>query len=249
MTSAGRTVFQLGFEISPIILTGGIAAQMLGGMLPIVSIMQSADFLAGILTGSTSALNLDNYFAHFRPIPGSTLIDNQYGLYPFANQNVAANAVITQPLRISLRMDCPATTISGYPGKLAVLTALQKVLSQHTQLGGTYTVVTLAQIYTNQLLLKLGEISGGNTKQDMVSYQWDFFGPLITLAQAANAQNSLMSAISNGTPTDGSTSGPGAAVGAQNTLATPSVVPAASSLPGAGTTNSAFGPSVPDQPF
>lgn len=233
MSSFGRSIFQLGFEISPIILTGGVAQGILGGMLPIVSIMQSADFLAGILTGSTSALDLNSYFARFRPVPGSTLIDNQYGTYPFANQSVAANAVIVNPNAISLRMDCPANTNSGYAGKLAVMTALQQVLAQHTAMGGSYTVVTLAQIYTNMLLLKLKEISGGGTKQDMVSYQWDFFAPLITLQQAANAQNSLMNSISNGTPTNGSQTGPAASTGVQNTLATGSTVPAAGSLPGA----------------
>lgn len=233
MSSAGRSLFQLGYEISPVILTGGIAQNMIGGMLPIVSILQSADFLLGVLSGGSSDTDLNNFFAHFRPIPGSTLIDNQYGAYPFANQNVAANAVITQPLRVSLRMDCPANTNSGFLGKLAIMTALQQVLAQHTALGGTYTVVTVAQIYPNMLLTTLREISGGSTKQDMVSYQWDFFAPLITLQQAANAQNSLMSQISNGTPTDGSLSGAGASVGQQPTLATASAVPAATSLPGA----------------
>lgn len=242
MSSAGLVAFQLGFEISPIIMTGGIAGGILGGMLPIVSILESADFLTGILSGSSSAFDLSRYFAHFRPIPGSTLIDNQFGTYPFANQTVAANAVIVQPLRISMLMTCPANTNSGYLGKLAVMTALQQVLKQHTAMGGTYTVVTLAQIYTNMLLLQLKEVSGGETKQDMTAYQWDFWQPLITLQQAANAQNNLMNAISNGTPTDGSLSGPGSTVGAQNSLATPSTIPAASSLPGAATTNSAFGP-------
>lgn len=246
MSSAGRSLFQLGYQISPIILTGGVASQILGGMLPIVSILQSADFISGILGGSVNT-DLNSYFAHFRPIPGSTLIENQYGTYPFANQNVAANAVITQPLRISLRMDCPANNTSGFAGKLAVMTALQQILSQHTNLGGTYTVATVAQIYTNLLLLSLKEISGGQSKQDMVSYQWDFWAPLITLEQAANAMNNQMNAISNGLPTDGSLSGPGSTIGVQNSLATPSVVPAAGSLPGATT---AAGPvSASTNPF
>lgn len=230
--------FQLGFDISPIILTGGGSlTNLTGGMLPIVAITEAASFVNGILNGGIET-GLDDFFAHFRPLPGSTLIDNAVGHYPFANQAIAANAIITQPLRISLLMFCPAKDTGGYIAKLATMTALQNALSQHIASGGTFTVATPSFIYTNCLLLSLKDISGGETKQAQYVWQWDFEQPLITQQDADQAQNSLMQKLTNGSPTDGSLSGPGNTVGFPPSGAAPSVIPSTQSLAGA----SAAGP-------
>ena len=239
--SAGRSIFQLGFEISPVILTGGIATGILGGMLPIVSILQAVNFTEGILGGSGD-LGLDQFFAHFKPVPGGTLADNDIGAYPFANQTVAANAIIANPLRVSLRMDCPAQGELGYVNKLAIMTALQNVLKQHIAAGGLFTVATPSFIYTNGILLNLTDISsGGDDIQVQTAWQWNFIFPLITLAQAEQAQNQLMTSITNGTPTDGSLSGNASVVGQQNTLASPITIPAASMAAGANAAQPALG--------
>jgi hypothetical protein len=72
-STAGMTLFQLGYQISPIIFSGGIASLIPGGLLPVVAITQSASFVAGLLSGSTSGLSsLDDFFAHYKPLPGST---------------------------------------------------------------------------------------------------------------------------------------------------------------------------------
>lgn len=230
-------LFQLGYEISPIILTGGSATNIPGGMLPIVAITEAANFVTGILSGGTEA-SLDDFFAHFKPLPGSTLAENQIGHYTFANQTVAANAIIAQPLRIALEMICPVKTPLGYAAKLATFSALQAVLARHNASGGLYTVATPAFIYTNCILVSLRDTSGGDTKQTQHTYVWEFEQPLVTLDQAALAQNSLMQKIGNGLPTDGSTSGPGATLGNSASGAAPSLVPAAQPLAGA----SASGP-------
>ena len=66
--------------------------------------------------------------------------------------SVAANAVITDPLRINIRMDCPAKGNGEYVTKLATLTALQATLSAHNAAGGLYTIATPSFIYTNTIL-------------------------------------------------------------------------------------------------
>lgn len=230
------TVFKLGFEISPIILTGGgIATNMPGGMLPIVAITEAANFATGLLDGGTD-MSLDAFFAHWVPIPGGTLINNQFGKYPFANQSVAANAVITQPLQISMKMICPVKSAGGYAAKLVTITALQAALAAHGAGGGTYTVATPSFLYTNCLLLDVKDISGGESKQAQTVWQFDFEQPLITLASAQAAQNSLMSQITNGTPISGTPawSGLGNSVGLPPSGVAPSVIPSATSLTGAG---------------
>jgi len=41
--TAGQAQYKLNFEISPIILTGGIASNFIGGMLPLLALTQSLD--------------------------------------------------------------------------------------------------------------------------------------------------------------------------------------------------------------
>ena len=230
LDSAGRSLFQLGFQCSPIILTGGIASQIPGGLLPIVTITQAASFVSGLLSGASPSL--DDFFAHFKPLPGTTLVDNQFGQYPFASQVVAANSIIKQPLRVSLLMTCPARGAGSLTAKLVTFEALQAVLDQHHSRGGTYTVATPSYLYTNCLLAGLRDV-GSESKQVQVNWQWDFEQPLITLAQAEQVQNGLMNSLSIGTPNAGLTSGLSQSVGVTGSGAGPATIGSASSLTGA----------------
>jgi hypothetical protein len=235
--SAGLSVFKLSFEISPIILVGGVAANIPGGgMLPIVAITQALSFVGGLLSGGDDLTDLDDFFAHFVPLPGSTLGEQQIGKYPFANQAVAANAVIRQPLNISLRMICPARDESGYAVKTATMQALKSTLDLHNGSGGTYVVATPSYFYTNCVFLRLFDVSSADDKQVQNTYQWDFEVPLLTLQDAQNAQGNLMNQISNGTAITGSPawSGLGPTVGNPASGNAPNVVGSAAGPAGAG---------------
>lgn len=232
--------FQLSYEISPIILTGGSASGVPGGMNPIISMLQPDAFSDGGISSDGSDLPLDQYFAKFVPLPGSTLIENAVGEYPFANQAVAANAIITQPLKLSMLMICPVKD-GGYSQKLSIMTALRSSLADHINQGGTFSVATPAFLYTNLLLLRLTDVTDGQTKQVQMQYQWDFYKPLLTQEDAEAAENNLMSKISGGTPVEGDPptwSGTPPTVGEPPSLAAPSVIPAASNLSGAGAAGS-----------
>lgn len=191
-----RAAYDLSFQVSPIILVGGIAAGTLGGMLPIISLTgQAAALVQGIATGGITS---DAFFAKFLPIPGSTIISNAVGTYPFANQQVAANAIIQQPLNISLEMIAPVKERGGYLTKLAIFTALQSSLLAHNNAGGTYNIATPAYIYTNCLMTGMTDITSGETNQKQVKWQLDFVQPLITQQQATSAYNSLMGKAASG---------------------------------------------------
>lgn len=227
--SPGLAAFKLACQLSPIILVNGIAGSGPFGMLPIIALTEGGGAVGSLLSGSlvtaavgavTSALagppeNLDSFFANFQPLPGSTLIDNQYGTYPLASQQVAANAVIVQPLRVSLAMLIPVRNPFGYANKTATMMALQASLSSHVAQGGTFTVVTPTYIYTNCLLLSLRDISGAETKQSQYQWAWDFMQPLLTVQQIQQAQSSLMNQISTaaGGSTNPAWSGSGTTVG------------------------------------
>lgn len=236
MASFGRLAFQLACQISPIVLTGGVAGLIPGGMIPIISLSQAIDF-AGLLGGG-GPTSLDDFLLQFFPLQGATLIDQKIGMYPFANQQTAANAVIRDPLTISMRMNVNALPgVSGYATKALTISALQATLQQHNNSGGTYTIVTPSFIYTNCVMLSMRDISRNDIKQPQNAWQLDFIQPLVTLQQALEAQaqmNSTMGQISSGVPTSGDTSGLSPTIGSPPSLATPFVAPAASGLPGAG---------------
>lgn len=232
MSNTGREAFQLSFQLSPIILTGGLAGLVPGGMLPIVAITEALDFAAGLLSGGSS-VNPDNFFAQFVPLPGGSLINNNIGKYPFANNAVAANAIIAQPLNISMRMICPAKGPAGHAVKLATLLALKTALANHNNSGGTYTVATPSYFYTNCVMTGMKDVTT-DVKQPQSQWQLDFEQPLLTEADALLSMNSMMSKIGGGLPTDGAWSGLGTTVGSLPSLATSGVAPVASNTAGSG---------------
>lgn len=210
MSTIGKTIFQVGYELSPIILTNGIAETIPGNMLPIIAITQAGDFNLSLLNGESS-IDPNQFLGHFRPVPGGTLIDNDIGDYPFANQAVAANCVISKPLTVSLVMISPVNQPGGYVSKMTTFSALKAVLDTHIARGGTFTVATPAFIYTNCLLVSLRDASRGDVNQAQNAWQFDFVKPLLAQEDGQTALNSMMAKISGGLPTSANPSWSGAA--------------------------------------
>lgn len=240
----GLLAFKLSFEISPIIFVGGAVNDIPGSVLPIIALTEAADFVTGLLSGNINS-DLDSYFAHFYPLPGGKLANNSIGEYPFANQQVAANAIIANPLNISMRMVCPAKGENGYALKLATMIALQAVVAKHTNSGGTFTVATPSYFYTNLVLLGLTDVTPSAPKQPQSEWQWDFAQPLLTQAAANAAQNAMMSKLSAGLPSTGATSGVANTVGDPNTLATSQLTPVASNTGGTSVASQLAGGTLP----
>ena len=190
--STEQTAFSLVYEISPIILVDGLAQYFPFGVLPITILTEMFD-IPGIENGE--------FFAHFKPISGGTLAEWEVAEYPFASMQVAANAVIQQPLKISMMMVCPAQNGGGYLIKQAILTALQTAIQNHLLSGGSFTVITPAYTYTNCLLTSIRDITPISDKQVQYVFQWDFVQPLITASGAQQILGNLMNKFENGLPT------------------------------------------------
>jgi hypothetical protein len=237
---AGLAAFKLAVQLSPIILVNGIAQWFPFQMLPIIVFTEAANFPLGILSGQ-SPIDLDSYFANFQPLPGATLIENQYGTYPLGSQQVAANAVIVQPLRVSLSMLIPVQEPLGYAAKALTMYAIQAAMSTHVSQGGTFTVVTPSYIYTNCLLLSLRDISGGATKQSQYEWAWDFFQPLLTAQQIQQSQSSLMQQITNAATGSANPGWSGLSSSAPLSGSGAGILPASTNLSGAGAGQSIFG--------
>ncbi|EIN2566503.1 hypothetical protein LOO36_004016 [Salmonella enterica] len=193
-----RELYKLGFEISPVILCDGVAQSIPGGMLPIVALTQSASYVSGLMGGAIELTDLDKYFCHWRAAPGGTMVDYDIGRYPFANQAVAANALLSQPLRIPMLMDAPVNENTGAMTKLVTLSSLQAVLQAHASLGGTFIVATPGIIYSNCILRTVRDVTGLNDALPQRQWLWDFEQPLLSETGAEQAINSYLNKIDNG---------------------------------------------------
>ncbi|EBX9237472.1 Uncharacterised protein [Salmonella enterica] len=193
-----RELYKLGFEISPVILCDGVAQSIPGGMLPIVALTQSASYVSGLMGGAIELTDLDKYFCHWRAAPGGTMVDYDIGRYPFANQAVAANALLSQPLRIPMLMDAPVNENTGAMTKLVTLSSLQAVLQAHASLGGTFIVATPGIIYSNCILRTVRDVTGSSDALPQRQWLWDFEQPLLSESGAEQAINSYLGKIDNG---------------------------------------------------
>jgi len=233
--SAGAVAFELAFRVSPIVFVGGIAQNIPGGVLPLGLVTGALSLVGGLLSGG-SADSLDDIYPKFQPLAGGTLADFDLGRYPFANQAVAANATIAQPLTLSMHMQWPAQPrLGGYASKLVGMMAFQAAITQHGSSGGTYTVLTPSYFYTNMILRAMRDITGGISKQVQTDWQLDFEQPLLTLNAAQAVQNSLMSKLTGGTQVDNQPawSSPTNTLGAANSAQAPNVVPTTTGSPAA----------------
>lgn len=211
MPSQNQTA-QLSFQICPILLTGGMASNVAGGVLPMMHLMGPGGSQLPLPGGSNlplpySSNSLDDAFAAFNVLPGGTLISQTIAKYPFANQYVAANAVIVEPLTLSVIMDTPMRGPKAWAQKSAVMTNLKSVLERHNLVGGMYTVVTPAYMYQNLVMVSLTDNSRGNSSLPQNAWRFDFERPLVVQQDLQSSYNNLMTKINNGTQTDGSQTG------------------------------------------
>jgi hypothetical protein len=174
-------------------------------MLPIISLFA---------TGETNALglpfdmgDLDDAFGAFNVLPGGTLVSQQIAKYPFANQWVAANAVIREPLTLSIIMDAPMRGPNAWQIKASVFTALKTTLDRHNNIGGTYTVYTPAYMYENLVMISMTDNSRGNNSLPQNAWRFDFEKPLVTMQDLQGAQNIQMRLLSGGLPSNGRLTG------------------------------------------
>lgn len=147
MSEEGRAAFRLATEISPILLTRGVAQNIPGGVLPIVALTDAASLGTALLTTNPfgSGPNFDDFFAHWYVLAGGTLANQQVAMTPFANQAVAANAVIAGPLNVSMMMIAPAVPSKGLVSAL----------------GGALAAAGSAALLTNPSSITLGGIASG----------------------------------------------------------------------------------------
>ncbi|MCU5774727.1 hypothetical protein N5923_21755 [Erwiniaceae bacterium BAC15a-03b] len=194
--------WQLAFEISPIMLVGGLAATIPGSTLPIAVFTEGLSIVSGLMHGELG----NGATARFMPMAGTTLIQQEIGNLNFYNQTTAANAVVNKPNRINMQMQRPVSTRDGgYATKSLTFTALKMALDKHNQLGGSYNVLTPAFIYTGCLLRSLSDNSGFSAQNKQAQHSWvfEFEQPLLVLSQLEAVLGNLMNKFESGLPATG----------------------------------------------
>lgn len=191
--------YKLAFEISPILLVNGIAADIPGGTLPIAALTEGVSIVNGLLHGSIEA----QQSTAFMPMAGTTLIQQDIGNLNFYNQITAANAVVNKPNKVIMQMIRPVSTNNGgYAAKSLTFTALKLALDKHNQSGGSYIVLTPSFIFTGCLLRSVVDNSSFSEQNKQVQHSWvfEFEQPLLTISQLDAALGSLMEKFDTGMP-------------------------------------------------
>ena len=229
--AVGRASWQMLMQMSPIFLKDGLIPPSIPGrLLPIILATEVINFPLGILSSGTLP-SLDDAFCHFQPTGGAMVINQQMATYPFANQAVAANSIVTQPLQVSFQMTCPARGALSYWAKLAKMQVLIEVMRRHNGAGGLYALVTPSFVYRNCVMRTMRDASSAQTKQVQNVWVLDFEKPLLTLEDAADIEESLSGILKkldggqqiNGMP---QTTSVASSVGAATPPTTATVVPA-----------------------
>jgi hypothetical protein len=188
--NAARSAYDAAFQTSPIIMSGGLFSSALGGLMTLSSLASS---VINSVTGSDVLPTV-----RYVPLPGATVINNTVATYPFANRNVAGNAVIRNPKNVSLMMIAPVNSVGGYLLKMATFMALQSTFEAHTAAGGTFHVLTPSYPFFDCLMTTMTDVTSGEGHQQQIMWQIDFVQPLVTQQQAQQAYNGMMSAIAGG---------------------------------------------------
>ena len=194
ISTAFRDIWDMAFQITPIFFSGGIASQVPGGLLPIATFTAPGVLYSFLTTGNYSL----DAFPKFVMIPGSTIVNFTVGNYPFANQQVAANAMIQQPRSVSMRLIAPVNQPGGYAIKLGFWEVLSEVITAHNNQGGSFLVLTPAKVYPGMLLTLITDITSGEGNQPQIEWQFDFVQPIISVQSAIAAMNNLTKKISSG---------------------------------------------------
>jgi hypothetical protein len=201
---------QLLYQLTPIWLQNGIASNIVGGYLPILSILNYEVFAALNNTqmgpegvNMPSDWSFENAFATFQPAPGGSLVKQSIAEYPFANLSVASNATLRGAIDVSMIMLTPMKESSAWAMKQSRMSSLKSVLDAHNNLGGTYIVFTPAYIYNNMSMTDLTDISTATSPLPQNTWIWHFTQPLVSLADLQIAEGNLLSKLTNGLQTSG----------------------------------------------
>lgn len=189
INTAARQKFRMQYEYAPILLKYGIADGFSEKVMSILQLTQQGGY----------PVSDSGYFGYFAFVNGGTYMQNTVAQYPFANQYVAANAIVRQPNNVSLLMNCPATASMPIDRRQSIFQSLIASLDRHVAMGGLFVVYTPMGILDNCVLLATRDASNGENAILQNGIIFDFQQPLImTIDDANKASNTTAGKIDAG---------------------------------------------------
>lgn len=195
------------YQVSPIILTDGIAVNQPGQMQLLISLLAPPSLDLG---PNVKNLNpLDTAFGAFNVLPGGNLVAQTIPKYPLADMTMAANAIVRDPIQVSLIWDIPMKGRNTWGNRLSTMQNLKGILDSHNNAGGRYIILTPSYYYDNCIMVSLTDNSRGQGVLPQNAWRFDFERPqVVTTMDATGAQSILMRKITGGLQTPGAWSYP-----------------------------------------
>ncbi|MDF7673945.1 hypothetical protein PT277_08025 [Acetobacteraceae bacterium ESL0709] len=178
----GRTLGNLAYVVSPILLEGGVAEKT-GLPVPILVYTEAVALVNGLISGGIKGQfnmpDLDNMWCHWNmtsSVDGTlnTLLDYEVPVYTLGNQNAACKNTFRNPIKVSMQMMCPARGPGAMVTKLATIQSLQAILDKHMMMGGRFTVITPGFYYTDMVLKQFVDVTQKPEQHPASVFQLDF---------------------------------------------------------------------------
>jgi hypothetical protein len=243
MAVGGLTAWKAYYQVCPIYLTGGIAGSGSGNTVSLIQLLTAASVVPVVGIGPQQPTNLggalgpqqpqtvvslDDAFGAFNVLPGGTLLVYTVPKYPLADQTMAANATVREPLTLSLVWETPMRGANAFTIKAQTMIQLKGLLDNHCNAGGMFTVFTPSYFYSNLILTALTDTSRAGNPLPQNAWRWDFERPqVVTLDEGQGVQSQLLQKVTGGIPTTGALTG--ASPGAIGTV--PTQVPGSGQQP------------------
>ena len=198
VAGASRAGWKALYQVNPLFMVGGSFVGLPGQVFPFSGL---AGALLGVVQGALGSGS--PYIGEWLVMPGGKMVSQAAATYPFASLQIAANATVQEPLSLSMLLRAPVKDGFGYLTKPAIWTSIQAALTAHNNAGGTYIIFTPGLFYQGGILLDVFDATDGETKQEQVDWQFDFFFPLITQQGASASFSSAMQTMQGGGPVNG----------------------------------------------
>ncbi|MDF7673948.1 hypothetical protein PT277_08010 [Acetobacteraceae bacterium ESL0709] len=178
----GRTLGNLAYVVSPILLEGGVAEKT-GLPVPILVYTEAVALVNGLISGGIKGQfnmpDLDNMWCHWKMASSTdgslnTILDYDIALHTLGTQNSACCHFIRNPLTVSMQMMCYARGPGAMVTKLATIQSLQAILDKHMMMGGRFIIITPGFYYTDMVLAHFTDITKDHAIHPASVFQLDF---------------------------------------------------------------------------
>lgn len=186
----------------PIFLTGGIVQQWFGfpsyTPIPIILFTEPEGIAQQLLGGDWRQIDMATLWANWLCIQENPLT-YETQLYPVANRETAASSQMRVPSDISYRLITDAPIPANEALRIGNWSSFETILKNHTDLGGTFALITDSFFYQNCILKNVSK-ADPDPSQKAIQWRVDFSRPLVKRKSFTGAYSSLAQSLNGELP-------------------------------------------------